>query len=116
MEETKVHAPTEAMGDSADVDKNKTIAALSYLIFFLPLITDAKSSKFAMFHANQGLLLLIASVASNMILPLIPVLGWILWPFAAIAILVFFVLGLMNALNGKMKELPVIGKYNLINK
>jgi uncharacterized membrane protein len=101
--------------DPADVEKNKVVSALAYLgiLFFLPLVTD-KDSKFGKFHANQGLILLIVSVASNIILPMIPVIGWIAWPIVSIAVLVFFVMGIMNALNGKMTPLPLIGNFTLI--
>ena len=44
-----------------DIEKNKGIAALSYLLFFLPLIF-AQDSKFARFHMNQGLILLLVAV------------------------------------------------------
>ena len=38
-----------------DIEDNKVIAALAYIIFFLPLIV-AKDSEFGKFHANQGLI------------------------------------------------------------
>ncbi len=34
-----------------DIEKNKTMAGLAYLIFFLPLIASPDSA-FAKFHAN----------------------------------------------------------------
>ena len=37
----------------------------------------------------------------------IPIFGWLL----GIAIFVFWILSLVGALNGEMKETPVIGKY-----
>lgn len=110
-EQTNAPAPTAS---NDDIEKNKTIAAVSYILFFLPLlIEESKHSKFALYHANQSLLLLVAAVAGNIILPIIPVLGWILWPFFGIAIFVLWIIGLMNALNGKMKPVPVIGNFNI---
>lgn len=41
-----------------DIEKNKTMAGLAYLLFFLPLIA-CPESRYAKFHANQALLLLI---------------------------------------------------------
>lgn len=98
-----------------DIEKNKVVAAIAYLIFFLPLLA-APDSKFGRFHANQGLVLLIVGMVGNLVLGMIPILGWILLPLYSLAIFVLAVLGLVNTLNGKAKKLPVIGKINLINK
>ncbi|MBR0575283.1 hypothetical protein KCG48_02905 [Proteiniclasticum sp. BAD-10] len=97
------------------MEKNKVVAAIAYLIFFLPLIA-APDSKFGRFHANQGLVLLIVGMVGNLVLGMIPILGWILLPLYSLAIFVLAVLGLVNTLNGKAKKLPIIGKINLINK
>ncbi|AHF09450.1 MULTISPECIES: hypothetical protein [Dehalobacter] len=96
-----------------DIEKNKVISALAYIIFFLPLIV-CSDSPFGKFHANQGLLLLIMGVAGSVILSFIPVLGWLLLPLFSLAILIIAILGLIHTLNGKAKELPVIGKYRII--
>jgi len=96
-----------------DIEKNKVICALAYILFFLPLIACI-DSPFGRFHANQGLLLLIVAVAGNIVLGLIPIIGWILMPLFSLAILVFAVLGIVNAATGKAKELPVIGKLRII--
>ena len=39
--------------EQADIDNNKTMAGLAYIIFFLPLLV-CPQSKYARFHANQG--------------------------------------------------------------
>ncbi|NLA78908.1 MAG: hypothetical protein GX845_05135, partial [Erysipelothrix sp.] len=44
----------QEMFTQEDIEKNKTMAGLAYLIFFLPLVA-APESKFGKFHANQGL-------------------------------------------------------------
>ncbi len=102
--------------DSADVEKNKTMAILAYFIFFLPLVTDAKDSPFAKFHANQSLVLLIANFAVMIVGSIIPIIGWILLPFALLAVFIFWIMGIMNAVNGKMKEVPLIGSIHILDK
>jgi uncharacterized membrane protein len=97
-----------------DIQQNKVIAALAYLIFFLPLIA-AKDSAFGKFHANQGLILLLSFVIVNF-LYIIPILGWVVAPLISIALTIIGILGAVNAYNGKAEELPVIGQFNLINK
>ena len=99
--------------DKEDVEKNKTMAGLAYLLFFLPLII-CPDSAFGRFHANQGLILTIVAVVGNMILSAIFLIGWILLPVFNIFMLVLLVMGLMNGLNGKAKKLPVIGKFTII--
>ncbi len=96
-----------------DIEKNKVMAGLAYIIFFLPLLA-CPESKFGRFHANQGLLLLIVSFAGSIILSFIPIIGWLLLPVFSIAILVFGIIGLVNGLSGKAKKLPGIGKFQLL--
>lgn len=97
-----------------DVEKNKVIAALAYFIFFLPLVA-AKDSAFGKFHANQGLILLISFLIVNFIY-VIPILGWIIAPLLSLALVIIGIIGAVSAYGGKAEELPVIGKFNLINK
>ncbi len=49
-EETKENQPKE---------KNTAMAAVAYLIFFLPLLTDAKNDQFVKYHVKQGLVFFI---------------------------------------------------------
>ncbi|MEL7622766.1 MAG: hypothetical protein AAGU12_04180 [Clostridiales bacterium] len=96
-----------------DVEQNKTMAGLAYFIFFLPLIA-CPQSKYARFHANQALILLILGVAGNVILGIIPIIGWILMPFFGIGVLILGIMGLINGFGGKAKELPIIGKFTIL--
>ena len=59
-----------------DIDKNKTIAGLAYIIFFLPLIA-CPDSRYGRFHANQALILFIVGLAGSIILSIIPIIGTI---------------------------------------
>lgn len=93
-----------------DIEKNKTMAGLAYLLFFLPLLV-CPDSGYARFHANQSLVLLIFAVAGNIILGIIPIAGWILLPIFGIGILILFILGLINGFGGKVKQLPLIGRF-----
>lgn len=97
----------------ADIEKNKTMAGLSYLLFFLPLVA-CPESRYARFHANQGLLLLIVSIAGNIVLSFIPLIGWILRSIFGIGVLVLCIFGLSNGLSGKATRLPFIGSYDIL--
>lgn len=90
--------------------KNIGMAVIAYIIFFLPLLTDSKNDPFVKFHVKQGLVLFVAWVADS-IIGMVPILGWVIAPLLAIVLVVLFVIGIMNAVAGKEKELPLIGKY-----
>lgn len=112
--------------DPNDIQKNRVICALSYLwiLFFLPLVA-CPDSKYGRFHANQGLLLLIASVAGNCVFGIAKMIFRTLLPWFSflinivsslygILILGLVIYGIVNALNGRANPLPIIGKYTLI--
>lgn len=97
-----------------DVEDNKVIAALAYIVFFLPLIVS-KDSEFGKFHANQGLILLLFGFAVSIVGSIIPFIGWfIIGPLGGLFVLVLGVLGIVNALNGVEKELPLIGGFKIL--
>lgn len=97
-----------------DIKNNKKIAILCYFgIFMLIPFLTRQNSNFIKYHSNQGLLLLIFSMASSFIL-IIPLLGWILGFVGMILSIVFFFMGVYNVLKGRVKPLPLIGKYQLI--
>lgn len=99
--------------DREDIEKNKTMAGLAYFLFFLPLIT-CPDSRYAKYHANQGLILLIVNVVGSAVLRVLPVVGRILQPIFSLACLALIIMGLLNGLNGKAQELPFIGQYRLL--
>ena len=114
--ETAMESETaQAQADSyttEDIEKGKTMAGLSYLIFFLPLVV-CPESRYAKFHANQALLL-ITGIAGNVILGIIPVIGWMLMPVFGLGVLALGIMGLINGFGGKAKRLPLIGKFSIL--
>ena len=116
MSESNMNNTNENINESydpVDVEKNKVIAGIAYILFFLPLLA-CPESKYGRFHANQSLILFIACITGTIALTIIPIIGWILLPFFSIAVLVFAIIGLINGLTGKAKELPLIGKFRLL--
>lgn len=102
--------------DQQDIQANKVIAALAYVIFFIPLLA-ARESKFAMYHANQGLVLFLGALVVNFVGTLIPIIGWFLIvPLGNLFILVLAIIGIINALQGTTKPLPLIGGIQLFSK
>lgn len=105
-------ADTTSEYDAQDIENNKVMAVLAYILFFIPLLA-AKDSKFARFHTNQGLVLFLGGIIASVV-AVIPVIGWIIAPIAGLVITVLAVIGIINAFNGKAKELPVIGKFKIL--
>ncbi|MDR3277172.1 MAG: zinc ribbon domain-containing protein [Oscillospiraceae bacterium] len=126
-------APTQT--DINDAQANKGMAILSYIIFFIPLLVGAhKTSPFVKFHANQGTVLFLTSLALSVALGILSAIitailtaalsfGGLLtflgifsfiWLIYGLAITVLLILGIVNAAGGKCKPLPVIGKFTLI--
>jgi uncharacterized membrane protein len=100
--------------DPNDITQNKVMAILAYIsILVLIPILAAKDSPFAKFHSNQGLILFIASILFTVI-NAIPILGQIIAFIGGIITFVLFLIGVINAAQGKAKELPVIGKFRIL--
>lgn len=93
--------------------KNTTMAVIAYILFFVPLLTgDAKKDAFVKFHTKQGLVLFLACVLINVVSWILPWnFGWIIW-LLSVGTFVLFIIGIMNAVNGKQEPLPVIGKFS----
>lgn len=94
-----------------DIEENKLMAVLGYLglLLLIPLLAK-KDSPYAQFHAKQGLVLAIAYIASGIIM-VVPVIGWIAGSLAMLGCFILWIMGVVNAISGKMTELPLIGKY-----
>lgn len=97
--------------ETPHMDQNKLMAILAYIG---PLVivsyVVAKDNSLVKFHIKQALVLFVAEVAiwivGNMFWQL-----WFLLQLVNLAVLVFAIIGIMNAVNGKEKELPIIGKF-----
>ncbi|MGN1249952.1 MAG: zinc ribbon domain-containing protein [Candidatus Spyradocola sp.] len=141
---------TTAQFDPEDIELNNRLSLLSYLgILVLIPIFLVKKSRFAKYHANQGLLLIIANVCVNLAVFLLKLiasalvsgLGWLLLKMGnagaaltvstvlgavvsvifgllsfavTVAVIALLVLGIVNAVKGKAKELPLIGRFRLL--
>lgn len=86
-------------------DMGRLIAIFSYITpigWLLALILNLNNkTSLGSFHVRQTLLLWVAW----MVLSWIPVIGWII----VVVLLVFLIMGLVYAINGKQKGVPIIG-------
>ena len=120
-----VNSDASPRDDIQDAQEGKTMAILSYILFFIPLLTGAhKNSPFVKYHANQGTILFIASalwsIINNIlsrILRIIPLIGRATISLLGLVSFVFLglcIIGILNAVNGQMKPLPIIGQFTII--
>ncbi len=109
-----------------DIADNKTLSIFAYfgLLFLIPWLA-CKNSRFARFHANQGLLYFLFAIAASIavsivtfIFGFIPILGVIvnviMWLVYYVASIGYLVLGIYNVVKGRANELPIIGKFRII--
>ena len=95
--------------------EDKTVAIVSYLTligFIIALVMHGnQKTQLGAYHLRQTLGLMIVSVAGSIILGMIPILGWIASIGLFFAVIALWVIGLLSAIKGEMKPLPVVGKH-----
>jgi uncharacterized membrane protein len=102
-------------------DKGKTVAILSYITiigFIIALVMNNdqnNKSDLGVFHLRQALGIyltgIVLSIAQGIFL-FIPFLGWIInaaISLSMIALFIFWILGLISAVNSEKKAIPVVG-------
>jgi len=98
-----------------EIEAGKGMALVSYIIFWLPLLMEEhRKNKFVMYHTQQSIILAITYTAASIIAVITCGIGIILF----IPILVFQIMGIINAIQGVVKPVPLIGqlgeKFNLV--
>ena len=116
--------------EDANANDNKIMAILAYIIPIVPFLLAEKNSKWVRFHTIQGMNYWIPFVSIfvvlfilTIIVLLIPLVGKaiavllaLLMVILGIVILVFDVLGIVNVLQFKAKELPLVSKIKIFKK
>ena len=112
--------------EQSDIETNNRLSLLAYLSYLVLIpIFLVKNSRFARFHASQGLNIIIAQAAwsvATMITAFIfglisPILGVVINVLLSLVYLAFaalMVIGIINAIKGKAKKLPLLGKVKIL--
>lgn len=91
-----------------DAKQNSGIAALSYMwILFLVPLLGKRDSKFAQFHAKQGMVLFGVEIIAGMFI-WFPLFGQLL----NIGLIVIAVMGVIKAFNEEWWEIPYINEWS----
>ena len=99
----------------------KTAAIVCYLTWIglvIALLSADRSDPFFRFHLNNVFVLIISGCifgVASVILVFIPILGWLAILAGSIFLTVCLIMGLINAINGECKPLPLLGSFKIFN-
>lgn len=99
------------------MDKKVTgiLAYFSLLGWLIAYLAGDKEG--AKFHLNQGLVIAIAEIllsVVNLVLGIIPIIGGIIGSILGILLFVLWILGLVSAIKGEEKAVPVLGGIKIL--
>lgn len=99
---------------SANNMSPKTLSVIAYITIIGWIIAfvlnNNNRSELASFHIRQFLGIFLTGVALG-IINVIPILGQIAFLIGGLFLLAIWIIGIIAAVNGEMKEVPVVGKY-----
>jgi uncharacterized membrane protein len=88
---------------------------LAYVTFIPAIVFLAMEpynrSPFVRFHAWQSIFMGIAAIAMEIILGLIPIVGWLLAPILSLGFLILWIIVLIKASKGERYKIPFIGNF-----
>ena len=96
---------------NSKTDREKTMAILSYAgpLVIIPYLTT-KDNPLVRFHIKQGLVLLMIEIALWLFAYIFPWLGKI-WYILNLGTVVLSILGIINVIQNRQKEIPLVGNY-----
>lgn len=111
--ENKSNNQNVPLSGANTVQEGKTIAIIAYItiigLIIAFIMNNEKKNSFATFHIRQCLGLGLTSLALGVV-NIIPILGWLISIFGSLFLLVLWVMGLISALNGEEKPVPLLGE------
>ena len=116
--EQPVAEATGSTMSAEEIEGGKAFAILSYAVgliglpfFLVPLIM--RNNDFSLYHAKQCLVLWLASIVLSMVGGILTAvcIGVFILLAALVFFLVFEIMGIINAVNGRVQPLPLIGKW-----
>ncbi|WP_047246428.1 DUF4870 domain-containing protein [Maribacter thermophilus] len=94
-------------------EEGKKIAVIAYLTFIGLIIAfvmnNDKKLPFAQYHIAQSLGLVVTGIGLGVI-GMVPILGWFISIFGSFVVVYMWFMGLLNAINGKEKPIPILGR------
>lgn len=94
-------------------EEGKTTAIIAYItvigLLIAFIMNSSKNNAFAKFHIGQSVRVALLGVANYVLGMFLPSGLWFVSSIISLGILVFWILGLVNAINLKDEPLPIIG-------
>ena len=111
MEEQKKEEQKTEMDETSTGLKPNVAALLCYLLGWMTglLFFLIEKNKFVKFHALQSIVVFGALSAAQIILTMIPILGWILIPILTIIAIILWIVLMVKAYQGEKFKLPIAG-------
>ena len=113
--------------DAADISGNHLMGIFAYLSWLVLIpIFAAKDSKYARFHANQGLILAILETVIGTVSGIFSSIGhhvWIGFPFYLISwlvgllnipVVIYAIIAFIGAIRGRAMEIPFINSIKIL--
>lgn len=92
--------------------EDKTAAILSYITvlgFIIALVLHSqRRTRIGSYHMRQSLGIYLTGVVAGLLV-FIPFIGWIAMPVVGLVLMVFWIMGLVAAAQGRMQPVPLIG-------
>jgi uncharacterized membrane protein len=93
--------------------EEKNIAIIAYItvigLIIAFVMNNDKKAVFSTYHIKQSLGLAGTGLAL-FVVGMVPILGWFISFFGSLVLLYLWIMGLMNAINGKQKPVPWLGE------
>jgi len=107
--------PPASLNSVAADDKTTAIVSYLTLIGFIVAIImhGSKKTRLGAYHLRQSLGLMLTSIAvaiAATVCAFVPFIGWLVGLAAWVGIFVLWVMGLIAAINGEQKPVPVLGE------
>jgi uncharacterized membrane protein len=106
--------PPSRSSVAGSIAEDKTVAILAYvtILGFIAAIFMHQSHKTQLgaFHLRQMLGMVVTGIVGGVV-GVVPILGWIVWFLVVCAMFVLWLLGLLAALRGEMRPVPILGEH-----
>ena len=106
--------PSQAAVAAGATTEDRTVAILCYvtIVGFIVAIFlhQNRKTELGAYHPRQVLGLVLTGFVGG-VCAVVPILGWIVWFLVVIGLFVLWLLGLISALRGEMRPVPLLGEH-----
>ena len=114
METPQPPQEIKAVSENPEMTTDKSTAIIAYItligLIVAIVMNNEKKQPFASYHIRQSLGIILTGVALGFV-NIIPFLGWIISILGVIVLFVLWILGLISAIQGQEKPVPLAGVY-----